>query len=148
MDMSEFGAYTTGAAPTPTPTPTPTASPIPSPVPTPTAPPVATRTPTPTPPAPPAFTIAASGKRSIRVGARCSQACKVTATLTVDAATAHKLAAKRTLATVKRTLRTGSTTFTVKVSKKARFTKLARIKATLTVRSGSVVARRRVTIRR
>ena len=42
----------------------------------------------------------------------------------------------------------GNRVFTVKVSAKARWTKVTKIKATLTVRSGSVVERRRVTIRR
>jgi hypothetical protein len=107
-----------------------------------------TPTPTPTPVAKPVFKLAASGKRSIRVDARCAAACPVTATLTVDAATARKLHASKTLASVKRTLKPGSTAFTVKVSAKARFTKVTRITATLTVRSGSVVERRRVTIRR
>ena len=52
------------------------------------------------------------------------------------------------MGTYKRTLKAGATTFTVRVSAKARFTKVTAFKATLTVRSGSVVERRRVTIRR
>jgi hypothetical protein len=159
-DLSEFGVYSEAPLPTPTPTPTasqtplPTETPAPTETPTPTpvatAPPAATAAPPPaataTPsPAKPRFTLARSGRRSIRVTARCAVACPVTATLTVDAKTARKLrTGKKTLATVKRTLKPGSTTFTVK----ARFTRVTRITATLTVRSGSVVARRRVTIRR
>jgi hypothetical protein len=152
MDLTEFGVYTDPPAVTPTPVPTVTAEPTPTPTPLPTAQPapVPTVTATPTPPkiVKPAFKLAASGKRSIRVSARCATACPVTATLTVNAATARKLHTKRTLASVKRTLKAGATAFTVKVTRKARFTRVTRIKATLTVRSGTVVARRNVTIRR
>jgi extracellular elastinolytic metalloproteinase len=153
LDLSEFAVYTDPPLVTPAPTATPTAtakpSPAPTAVPAPTVvPPRPPATPAPSPVAKPAFTLAASGKRSIRVSAHCAAACPVTATLTVDAATARKLHTGRTLATVKRTLKAGWTAFTVKVPAKARFTKVTRIKATLTVRSGSVVERRRVTIRR
>jgi hypothetical protein len=156
VDLAEFGVYADGPLPTPTPTAsaTPTAEPTDTPTPTPTAtaPPAATVAPTPVPtavptapPAKPRFTLAASGKRSIKVTARCAVACPVSATLTVDAKTARKLhTRKKTLATLKRTLKAGTTTFTLK----ARITRVTRITATLTVRSGSVVARRRVTIRR
>ena len=127
-------------------TPIETATPVPTvqPAPVPTVTPI----PTPSAVAKPSFKLATSGKRSIKVTARCAKACPVTATLTVDAATARKLHTKRTLVTVKRTLKAGTTTFTVKVPAKARFTKVTRIKATLTVRSGTVTERRRVTIRR
>jgi hypothetical protein len=156
VDLTELAVYTDPPSVPPEPTPTPTASPEP-PVPTATATatplppaPVPTVTPAPTPPplAKPSFKLAASGKRSVRVTARCAKACRVTAKLTVSAATARKLHSKRTLASVKRTLKAGSTRFTVKVTKKARFTRVRRVKATLTVRSGSVVTRRTVTIRR
>jgi hypothetical protein len=82
------------------------------------------------------------------VRARCPRACAVTATLTVDRATARKLGTSRTAGTLKRTLKAGSTAFTVKLAAHAHWGKMSRIKATLTVRSGSVVERRRVTIRR
>jgi hypothetical protein len=163
LDMSEFAVYTTSPSPTPTasptptptpdlptptPTPTPTATPAPTVAPVPTVAPAPAATPLPTPAAKPSFKLAASGKRSVRVSARCPKTCPVTATLTVDAATARKLHTSRTLAKVKRTVKAGPSTFTVKVSSKARFARVPRIKATLTVRSGSVVARRQVTIRR
>ncbi|WP_053226974.1 M36 family metallopeptidase [Solirubrobacter soli] len=157
MDMTAFSVYADGAVVTPTPTPTPTptatetATPTATPIvtATPTATPVATPvvTPAPTPVAKPSFKAEASGKRSIRVIARCPVACPVTATLTVDAATARKLRTKKTIATFKGTLK-GNRVFTVKVPSKARWSKVTRIVATLTVRSGSVVERRRVTIRR
>jgi hypothetical protein len=156
MDLTEFGVYTD--APVVTPTPTPTATATQTATPTPTPPPIVTAvptpvptpvaTPTPTPVAKPTFKLAASGKRSIRVTARCAAACPVTATLTVDAKTARKLRTSKTLATFKRTVRPGSTRITLKVSKKARWRTVTRIAATVTVRSGSVVERRRVTIRR
>jgi hypothetical protein len=74
----------------------------------------------------------------------------VSPTLTVDASTARKLGLgkSRAAGSVKRSLKAGSTTFTVKVSARARLTKVTRFKATLEVRSGSVVQRRRVTISR
>ena len=96
------------------------------------------------------FTLSASGKRAIRVKARCPRACAVSATLTVDATTARKLALgkSRSVGSLKRTFKAGSTTFTVKLGARVRLTKVTRFKATLTVRSGSVVERRRVTISR
>jgi hypothetical protein len=160
MDMTEFGVYADAPVVTPTPTPTPTATATATPTETPTPEPTATATvvpvptvvptpvATPSPVAKPVFKLASSGKRSIKVTARCAVACPVTATLTVDAATARKLRTSKTLASVKQTLKAGSSTLTVKVSSKARWTKVAKIKATLTVRSGSVVERRRVTISR
>jgi hypothetical protein len=154
MDLSEFAVYADppGVTPTPTPTPIETATPTETATPVPTvqpAPvPTVTRIPAPPAVAKPSFKLATSGKRSIKVTARCPKACPVTATLTVDAATARRLHTKRTLVTVKRTLKAGTMTFTVKVPAKARFTKVTRIKATLTVRSGTVTERRRVTIRR
>ena len=105
MDLSEFAVYTD--PPEVTPPPTETATPIETatPVPTVQPAPVPTVTPIPTPSAvaKPSFKLATSGKRSIKVTARCAKACPVTATLTVDAATARKLHTKRTLVTVKRT---------------------------------------------
>jgi hypothetical protein len=160
VDLSELGVYSETPLPTPTPTATasPTASPppvetaIPTATPTATPPPAATAAPTPAPtaapppaPAKPRFTLARSGKRSIRVTARCAVACRVTATLTVDAKTARKLRVKKkTLARLTRTLEAGTTAFTLKAPVK----RVSRITATLTVRSGSVVERRRVTIKR
>jgi hypothetical protein len=137
MDLSEFAVYAPAPVSAP---PTPAATVPPAPVPTATA--------TPVPIGKPSFKLARTGKRSIRNSARCPKACRVTATLTVDAATARRLHSRRTLASIRRTLKAGSTTFTVKVSRQARFTSVRSIKATVTVRSGSVVERRRVTIRR
>jgi outer membrane biosynthesis protein TonB len=163
MDLSEFGVYTDVpvATPTPTATPTATATPIPTatappgPQPTPSALPAPAATPTPkAAPTPtvtrPTFTLSASGKRAIRVKARCPRACAVSATLTVDAATARKLALgkSRSAGSLKRTLKAGTTTITIKLASRVKMTKVTRFKATLMVRSGSVVERRRVTISR
>ena len=139
--------------PTVTPTPTPTATAGPTPVPT-AGPPVPTVSPVPTPvptatpaPAPRArFVISRSAKRSARFRADCPKRCRVTATLKVDAKTARKLrSSKRTLATVRRTLAAGPRTVVVKVPSKLR---KVTFKATLTVRAGDDVAKRKVTIRR
>jgi hypothetical protein len=132
MDMSEFGVYSAGPAPTPTtpavPTPAPSATPTPTPR--------------------PSFTLSASGKRSIKFRVRCPRACVVRASLTVDAKTARKLrlGSSRTAGSLRRSLKAGSTTLTVRLVARAK--PKASFRATLTVRSGSVVARRRVTIRR
>jgi hypothetical protein len=175
MDLTEFAVFSDKATATPTPTPTAsptvtatataTASPTatatatptatataePGPQPTPTALPAPAPTTTPAPTtARPKFTLGTSGKRAISVKATCPRACAVTASLTVDAKTARRLALgkSRTAGSLKRTLEAGTTTFTVKLGTRAHFSAGAAIKATLTVRSGSVVQRRRVTFRR
>ena len=159
MDLSEFGVYTEGGpVATPTPTPTVTVSPSPSPVATPvvTVAPAPTPVPTATPSVRPVFTLSASGTRSVRVRVRCPRACKVTAALTVDAATARKLrlGKARTVGTSTARLKAGQTrSLTVRLNVKARrgFARAGvgkRFRATLKVKSGSVSAHRRVLIRR
>ena len=162
-DISEFGVYSLAPTvdPTPTPTPTPTATPDPpgpdpTPVPTvaPTAVPTAQPTPAPTvaPTPRPSFTLSATGKRAIKVRARCSIACAVRAELTVDAKTAKRLGTARTVGTYRATQRAGTTTFTVKLSSKVTRAltrkQVKSFKATLRVRSGSVTTSRKVTVRR
>ena len=134
--------------PTPTatvePPPVATATPLPS---TPTPTPIPTVTPQPRL----AFTPSASGKRSIKVRATCPRACAVRAELKVDAKTAKRLGASRTVGTYRKTLKAGTTTFTVNLSSKALRglrSKVKSFKATLTVRSGAVVTTKKVTVKR
>jgi hypothetical protein len=159
MDMSEFAVYAKGVTPTPTPTPTPTASPEPTATATATAQPAlpaATATPAPmataTPSVRPVFQLAASGKRSVRVKVHCPKACLVSAGLTVDARTAGRLrlGSSRSAGSLRRSLKAGSSTLTVTLGARARrgVAKVKSFQATLVVRSGSVVERRRVTISR
>jgi hypothetical protein len=155
MDMSEFAVYAEGVVPTPTPTPTPTASPEPTPT-AQAALPAATATPAPmataTPSVRPVFQLAASGKRSVRVKVRCPKACLVSAGLTVDARTAGRLGlgSSRSAGSLRRSLKAGSSTLTVRLGARARrgVAKVKSFHATLVVRSGSVIERRRVTISR
>jgi hypothetical protein len=88
----------------------------------------------------------------VRVKVRCAKACVVSAGLTVDASTARRLrlGSSRSAGSLRRSLKPGSTTLTVKLGSRAG-RGMARVKsfrATLVVRSGSVVERRRVTISR
>ena len=137
--------------PTETPTPTPAATVIATPPavlpPTPT--PAATATPGATLPV---FQLSASGKRSVRVRVRCPKACVVTAGLTVDARTARRLGlgGSRSAGSLRRSLKPGSTTLTVTLGSRARrgVVRIKSFRATLSVRSGSVVKRRQVTIKR
>jgi hypothetical protein len=174
MDMTEFAVYTAATAtPTATPTPSPTATPTPVPTPTPTPTPTATAEPTPTalsstptptatatpaatataaPDLRPVFQLGASGKRSVRVRVRCPRACVVSAGLTVDARTASRLrlGSSRSAGSLRRSLKAGSATLTVTLGARARrgVANVKSFRATLVVRSGSVVERRRVTISR
>ena len=168
MDMSEFAVYQVGSTPTPTPTPTPSPTVTPAPTAMPTATPTATPqvsptvaptpvpsvVPTPTPVPAPKLTLSASGKRSVSVRVTCATACVVRAGLTVDARTAKRLGLgrSRTAATLRRSLKPGSTTLKVTLSTKARTglvrAKLKSFKATLKVSAASTEAQRRVTIRR
>ena len=100
-----------------------------------------------------AFGLSASGKRSVRVRASCPKACAVAATLTVDAKTARRLGLgkSRSAGTLRRSLGAGSATLNVPLSTKAKrglTRRVKRFKATLTVRSGTVVKRRLVTFTR
>ena len=73
------------------------------------------------------------------------------AELKVDARTAKRLGSTRTVATLRKTLKAGTTTFTVNLSSKAKRGSAAQgpsFKATLTVRSGSVTTTKKVTVKR
>jgi hypothetical protein len=108
-------------------------------------------TPNATPAPRPAFTLPSSGKRALKVAARCPAACAVRAELKVDAKTAKRLGSGRTVGTYRKTLKAGTTTFTVNLSskvKRALLRKVKSFKATLTVTSGSVVTTKTVTVRR
>ena len=161
-DLSEFGVHSApppAVTPTPTPTPSPTATPIAtaSPDPTavpaaiPTAAPTATPAPIVTPPAKPRFTLPSSGKRALKVRAVCAASCAVRAELKVDAKTAKRLGSGRTVATYRKTLAAGTTSFTVSLSSKVRRALLRKVKsfkATLTVSSGTVTTTKKVTVKR
>ena len=77
--------------------------------------------------------------------------CAVRAELKVDAKTAKRLGSTRTVGTFRRTLGSGTTTFTVNLSskvKRALLRKVTSFKATLTVSSGTVTTTKKVTVRR
>jgi hypothetical protein len=88
----------------------------------------------------------------VRVGVRCPRACVVDAGLTVDARTARRLrlGSSRSAGSLRRSLPPGSATLTVRLGARARrgAANVKSFRATLVVRSGSVVERRRVTISR
>jgi hypothetical protein len=98
--------------------------------------------------------LSRSAKRAARFRVTCGTACTVRATLRVDKRTAKRLHLRgaRQVGSLKRTLRAGATTVTVRLSKKARRqlarAKLRSFRATLRVSAGGVEASRRVTIRR
>jgi hypothetical protein len=91
----------------------------------PPSPPAAPPAPAPAAPAAPrgaAFTLPASGRRTVRFKVRCAVACRVKATLKVDRATARRLGLGRklSLVTFSRSAKAGTTTFTLRLPSKAR----------------------------
>jgi hypothetical protein len=75
----------------------------------------------------------------------------VRAELKVDAKTAKRLGSGRTVATYRKTLTAGTTSFTVNLSskvKRALLRKVKSFKATLTVSSGTVRTTKKVTVKR
>ena len=113
-DMTEFAIYGRPAPEPPAPTPDPPAPPVEIPA---TPPPPAVQ-----PLARPTFSLPSSGKRSVRFKLTCAADCRVTAKLVVSAAVAKRLGLgrSRTVGTLTRSVKRGTTTLTLKLSSKVR----------------------------
>ncbi|HET6550043.1 MAG TPA: hypothetical protein VFG79_16380, partial [Solirubrobacter sp.] len=113
-----------------------------------------TPTPTATVVAKPKFSVSRAAKRSARFRVTCATRCVVRATLTVNKRTARRLHlhGSRRVGSLKRTLRAGTRTVKVRLTKKARryFARAHRrsFRATLRVSAGGAKTSRRVRIRR